>query len=106
MAELKWKSQKDSFTVYELEYKGHHYECCMNEANDFYTVVKDRNFKDLWKTYPMTDLIDHSLTLGIFESKKDAAVYIQNQGRFCNDHQLPLVPENRCSQAVYGLLLF
>lgn len=89
---MEWKVQDGRGTIYEMDYEGHHYECCMNESNDFYTLVKDRSIKKLWDEYKITDLIDSSLVVGIFESKKAAAGFIKS--RVKSDRNQPLTPDN------------
>lgn len=92
MTDLKWKTQESCIGIYELDYEGHHYECCMNESNDFYTLVKDRSIKKLWDEYKITDLIDSSLVVGIFETKKAAAGFIKSRAK--SDRYQPLTQDN------------
>lgn len=89
---MDWKLQDGQGTIYEMDYEGHHYECCMNESNDFYTLVKDRSIKKLWDEFKITDLIDSSLVVGIFESKKAAAGFIKSRAK--SDRHQPLTPDN------------
>lgn len=89
---MEWKLQDGQGTIYEMDYEGHHYECCMNESNDFYTLVKDRSIKKLWDEYKITDLIDSSLVVGIFECKKAAAGFIKSRAK--SDLYQPLTQDN------------
>lgn len=109
MTGLKWKLQDKCSDIFELEFEGHHYECCENDANDnFFTLVKDQSIKELWKIYPITDMIDRSLIVGLFEGLDEAALFIQDR-KLWNDMKkkelamfwVPPEPDYECRECEY-----
>lgn len=102
MTELKWKTQESCIGIYELDYEGHHYECSMNESDDLYVVVKDKTIRELWKIFPLTEMIHGSFVVGHFEDLEEAALYIQDKDLWRSEREKELFMFFEIPEPDYG----